>query len=149
MTTENIYQVCVGNNKIEFYSITPPVIEKDKLVCKQLIRKSSVMEEVLGEKLEVFYRTEFIQKDVQEDANLFQLTDGVEIKLLKLSTLNWWELTEKEATPLLKEKVLKHYQKIVPNLIQNVNQLTKQLQMIQGEENPRSSQKRKNDFLIP
>lgn len=125
---KDVYQIFSGNTDDEFYTFETPVIEIDKVVCKKLIQKGVIWENVMDEKIEEFYKLDIIpDEQLKKESKYFDLNLGFVIKLLPTETLPWLERTEDMAFVLLKDKVLDYYKTLLPKLIGDVRMLQQQL----------------------
>jgi hypothetical protein len=121
-STPIIYQIFAGDELDEYYSLTVPLIEGLEVNCKNLIKKSSVTENIIGEDVSEHYSTTVEDKS-------FSLKEGFSVKVLT-ATPDWMNSTEEQAQNRLKERVLHHYQNIVPTLMENVKLLRDELNKV-------------------
>lgn len=155
---EKIYQIfIIGENTTEYYTFNQPTIKDGKIICKSLLQKAKVVENIMGENLEEFYKVECgeLSVDSKDFIDSFELTDGVAIKLLSIedATFIWLNNTKQEALNLLKDKVLNYYQQTVPNLVKGIEHLQHQLKIMQSNQGNNNlihtAQPNKNKLLIP
>lgn len=165
MKEDKIYQIfIVEKDTVEFYTFNQPTLKDGKVVCKNLLQKGKVMEEIMGERLEEYYKIQCgdLSTTLEEYIDSFELKDGIAIKLLSIESevFSWLDKTKEQAQNLLKDKVLNFYQLTVPKLIQGMEQLQIQIKMLNTgsphapnqhvvRQTGNPQQQRKNDLLIP
>lgn len=137
---DKIYQILSGNIDEEFYSFSIPTICAETAVCNEVIKKVIISEIVLGEVLEEYYEQSYSIEDKKTID--FDLSVGFVIKLMNSKELPWLGKDENMAKEALKNKVLQHYQNIVPKLVENVSFLKQELQNIKKQH------QHKKNFLI-
>lgn len=162
MKEDKIYQIfIVEKDAIEFYTFNLPTLKDGKVICKNLLQKGKVTEQIMGEKLEEYYKIQCgdLSVNSEEYVDSFELKDGIAIKLLSIepTTFDWLDKTKEHAQSLLKDKVLDFYQLTVPKLIKGMEELQQQIKTFTNSPHPNQNivrqtgnpQQRKNDLLIP
>lgn len=114
-----IFCVVSGNeDEIEYYTYHVPKFKDNILEISEPFIKGSISEVVVDKKVHEYYNLA-----ISEQSKMFLLSKGIFLKEYEISELNWINITKAEASAVLKEKVIKSYQQLVPNLVNRIHKL--------------------------
>jgi len=132
-----IFQIIDLSTETEYYSFTQPVIDKTILLFENLIKKNSVMEQVLNDEV----IEEFYSEPVSFPDDTFKLQNGLIIKTFDTKDLKWLNVSESKAKEALKDKALIYYQTVMPKILNDFKTLKAQIDELRTQKNTQKPQK--------
>jgi hypothetical protein len=149
---EKVFSIMGGEDDDEYYTYFAPYFtpmtqdphKEWKLVMHNPFKRGSVSQEVLGEQVEVSYKTASIPGDI-----VFPVSQGVLVKEYAVEEIEWLSKTLEQAQNEIKDRVIMRYNQVVPSLINKMNTLDAQLKQVkQQSQQKRQPQQQQNDDLI-
>lgn len=145
-----VYSIMGGEDDDEYYTFYAPsctpagqdAFKEWKIVIADAFKRGVVHQEVLGEAVEVSYRTPSVTRVLE-----FPLAQGVLIKEHGIEEIGWLNKSMDQAQSEIKDLVILRYNQIVPSLINKMNVMDQQLKQVKQEGQKRKTQQDNGDLI--
>lgn len=128
-----VFSIESGKSEDEFYSFSLPLLSTDgTLTLLNPFKKGIVQEQILDKIVEEYYVCPH-----DSDEKKFFMPEGILLKQFDISAIVWLATnrTKAEAENIIKDKVIRQYQVVVPQLMNRINTIETQIKQKQTQKN--------------